>query len=255
MLLENLQDLDKLDSIKWISLSVAILLMGVWFYMQNKHFDYRSQSPSRSDYITLLRAARIRSTLINLMLWGFFASFFIYEFSLNEQSVKTQKTMTPIETIEEREPEVSPIRVDSIPNPDVVAPVEAPVDVSAPQSTTETQLDAVKERYEDVFVSYLYLKRCEKADDADYPAIVQAFQDEASAFDYDPSLFQSVYDAAEGSYSAIYRDSKCDDATLLPVLERFKIWLDETVAAKAASTSSTPVAPIEPNEVPDVATN
>ena len=47
---------------------------------------------------------------------------------------------------------------------------------------------------------------------------------------HDPSLLQSVYDAAEGSYSAIYHDSACDDVTLQPVLARFNAWLADVAS-------------------------
>ncbi len=244
MLVENLQTLNSIDSVKWVSLTIAFLLLGAWFFVQNKHFDYRSGSPSRSDYITLLRAARIRSTVINILLWTFFAGFFAYEFMESQpgsgSNPVARAAVEPV--VEQLAPEVSPIRVERIPAADT-----AVGEASFLSENPETALDALKERYEDVFVSYLYLKRCEKAGDADYPVIVQAFQDEVKNMQYDPSLFQSVYDAAEGSYSAIYRDSKCDDATLLPVLERFKTWLD--------GATEEPVANLEVKETTDVATN
>lgn len=104
----------------------------------------------------------------------------------------------------------------------------------------EDKVDEVKARYEDNFVSYMYLRACNRVQENDYQTILQALQVELKNLNVTKDLSGSVYSAAQGSYEILYTSVNCDDATINPVLQGYNAALQvmRDMIAQDATRSS-----------------
>ena len=129
----------------------------------------------------------------------------------NNKTTETMETVTPAATI---------LHDDSY--------SAAETNDLSPQEI-EAKLDEIKEKYEDIFISYMFLKRCERANASDYTVIINSLSAEIeplqSKQEYQGIMFlESVYEAARGSYDAIYSSTECSTdniAVTLPKYEQF----------------------------------
>lgn len=73
-------------------------------------------------------------------------------------------------------------------------------------------LDNLKERYENVLITYFFLRRCKQADPGDYHIIISALASEMASVNAPGRLQYDILSAAQGSYKEVYARSSCKDA-------------------------------------------
>ncbi len=80
-------------------------------------------------------------------------------------------------------------------------------------------MDEIKQRYEEILVTYFYLRRCSMASTLDYHVIISALAQEMASVNAPGRLQYDVLTAAKGSYREMYLKTKCpadtNDALLL----------------------------------------
>lgn len=81
------------------------------------------------------------------------------------------------------------------------------------ESTTperQAELDALKKRFESLFVLFLYMKQCEIADQTDYHIINSSLAQEMASLNAPGRLQYDILTAAKGSYAELYKNASCD---------------------------------------------
>ncbi|MDE3017263.1 MAG: hypothetical protein KGI29_10175 [Pseudomonadota bacterium] len=73
-------------------------------------------------------------------------------------------------------------------------------------------LDNLKERYENILVTYFFLRRCKQADFGDYHIIISALAQDMASVNAPGRLQYDILTAAQGSYKEVYARSSCKDA-------------------------------------------
>ncbi len=76
-------------------------------------------------------------------------------------------------------------------------------------SDTESGIDKIKTRYEELLVTYLFLKKCGKTDATDYQQIMSALQKDIVRLRAPIRLQYDILTAAKGSYEGLYSRSDC----------------------------------------------
>lgn len=89
----------------------------------------------------------------------------------------------------------------------------------------QQKLDALKERYEETFVNYYYLKRCNLATAQEFHLINSSLLYELSLIDAPAGLRNSVLQAARGTSKEMYGDSPCDNGMTAPMRANLNAYL------------------------------
>jgi hypothetical protein len=79
-------------------------------------------------------------------------------------------------------------------------------------NTPHNATDKIKTSYEELLVSYLFLKKCGKTTAQDYQLIISALQRDLSAQNATERLKYDILTAAKGSYDELYARSDCNEA-------------------------------------------
>lgn len=74
----------------------------------------------------------------------------------------------------------------------------------------KSNVDALKTRYEDIFVSYMFLKKCGLSNPSDYQLISNALKQEMIALNAPSRLQYDILTAAQGSYREVYAKNNCN---------------------------------------------
>lgn len=106
-------------------------------------------------------------------------------------------------------------------------------DIFDPLSTPDAEggepnaLDAIKKRYEGLFVSYLFHKRCERATEDDFNILTKILRKETMYLDTPENFQADIIDAAKGSYREVYARLECDDAGGMENAEKFREFINQ----------------------------
>lgn len=76
-------------------------------------------------------------------------------------------------------------------------------------------LDTLKQRYENILITYFFLRRCKEANPGDYHIIISSLAAEMASVNAPGRLEYDVVAAAEGSYKEVYSRSDCKSAPAL----------------------------------------
>ncbi|MFO0389891.1 MAG: hypothetical protein ACK502_09285 [Alphaproteobacteria bacterium] len=121
--------------------------------------------------------------------------------------------------------------------PQVVAPATAPVqpaapnvqDIYTPSSTegdSQSTMDSLKQRYEDMLVIHFFLDRCGKIDKNDYYIIMAALSQDMASVNAPGRMQHDVLTAAQGSYNEMYAKSPCDSVDLSALISQYKAYIE-----------------------------
>lgn len=140
-----------------------------------------------------------------------------------------QKTITTLtaerDTLKNKKPEVVPCPLCPAPvlPPEPQTPLQEVLD---PQNgDTQTQIDTIKKRYEEILVTYFVLRACEEVAPTDYHVIISALAQEMASVNAPGRLQYDILTSAQGSYKELYSDNACEAATIAPLQEKYKIFI------------------------------
>lgn len=196
--------------IKWVMLLVPLAILLAWHHYQHEIYQRYQQRPTPHVFKELLSAARWRSVQI-VCVWVLAVGLLAYKDIQSFQAEDTDQEET----------------LEALDFPETPPESAQPASTAAPNPVKEAQIDELKFRYEDVFVSYFYLQRCEHADVADLALINESMAKEVAALGGDPNVQASVFSAAQGSFESIYTDTPCDPSYLEPMVRQFEAFMQK----------------------------
>lgn len=97
-----------------------------------------------------------------------------------------------------------------------------------PEDSTQgnqSAMDRIKKRYEDLFVNYMFLKKCGKSSEADYHIINSALSQEMASVNAPGRLQYDILTSAQGSYNEMYAQSDCDAPESEALLAQYKDYI------------------------------
>lgn len=97
---------------------------------------------------------------------------------------------------------------------------------ATPEAAVSDRLDEIKQRYESLFVNYLFLRRCGGAEATDYHVISSALLEELASLDGPSRMHADVLTAARGSYDEVYARIPCDPAKTQALAQQFRAYVD-----------------------------
>ncbi len=74
----------------------------------------------------------------------------------------------------------------------------------------QSAIDRLKKRYEDILVTYFFLKKCGKVQDNDFLVITAALSQEMASVNAPGRMQSDILDSAKGSYNEMYAQSSCE---------------------------------------------
>ncbi|MFO1241973.1 MAG: hypothetical protein U1E36_02040 [Rickettsiales bacterium] len=202
--------------LKWLMLLVPAIMLILWHRTSRRYFEPLLDDPREDTQRALFKLATTRSLVI-IGLWFMLSmTLIVYDlrYPLNS-ALRENETYIP-----------------SISQP--TQPVQIPAQTQTPplQMDTDSELDLLKSRYEDAFLSYFYLKQCKLADEKDYAIIYQAFASQIQRIGLPRSMVDDTVTAALGSYETVYSGAPCKDEYLNPIKNQFHFML-QSLSPKA----------------------
>lgn len=94
-------------------------------------------------------------------------------------------------------------------------------------STKDSAIDATKTRYEELLVTYLFLKKCGIAKPSDYQKINTSMQNALVSLKAPSRLKYDILTAAKGSYDELYARTSCDSMNLEPTVKRYQEYMNK----------------------------
>lgn len=104
-------------------------------------------------------------------------------------------------------------------------------------ASTQTEIDKIKQSYEDILVTFFFLQKCDHAKEEDYMTIHYALSRELRAFGADSHVESDVITAAKGSYQEIYSKISCASQDLNAIETQFMSYT-QTLAQSVPNTAS-----------------
>ncbi len=205
--------------LKWVILLAPLFILLTWHHYQHLFLRGFVHKPSPHAYKEAMKALEWRSGQVAAV-WIVALALVVYS------DIRYYRMLEEMETL------LTPPQADSETAPleplDFSAAPPAAAEQGAPnieEKQREEALDALKFRYEDAFVSYLYLQRCQKADTGDLTTINTALAKSLQALQADPNIQYTIYSAAQGSFEGIYTDIPCEAGNINPVLQQFNAFM------------------------------
>jgi hypothetical protein len=88
-------------------------------------------------------------------------------------------------------------------------------------SDAQSSMDAIKKRYEDILVTYFFLKKCNRVNDAEYNTITSALAQDMASVNAPGRMQYDILTAAKGSYNEIYAKSSCNDKSMATLYSQY----------------------------------
>lgn len=204
--------------LKWMMLLIPAGMLLYWQRASRKNFEPYLDHPSKETQSALYNVAKMRGWAV-ILLWVMLSVTLItydLRFPLREDAP------SPAPRIVENVPPVS----------------DAPMAQLAGMPVEEPQLDLLKSRYEDAFLSFFYLRQCNASRDEDYQQLYINFKKQLAAAGADDKMVENTVSAAMGSFETIYSGAPCDAKYLNPMQERFRQMMAALAPGDAAPTPS-----------------
>lgn len=211
--------------IKWGGITLIWLIFAFLYQNQNKaFFEYIRSTKKR----TLLndRLSQLACSRAFEMLGIFFVlilSMIYYDTRLNksEQDLRvaqgtitasTQKIDTLESSIEEKDQEITSA-------------------TTSPKSleNMEKMLDTLKEKYEELFINYYYLKRCKAITPIEFHLMNSGLIQELTDLNAPAGIRKNILVAAKGTHDEMYINASCDKEIITPMQSNIQTYLQEVV--------------------------
>lgn len=227
--------------VKWACLVCILAAMLVWHVLDYAHTRKRifAQQKNKSlltDYLLKKSFARSVQLLILAVFLVFSVGWYDVRLLRAHMHIADMPKPNELPLFAQQQPPVAP---------DVDAPPALPADVTESlfspgegktpdEMEYSTSLDHLKARYEELIVTFLYLRECGMATDKDYATIMSMLAHEMRSLEASPKMQENILSAAKGSYEEIYRGSPCEGAAMEATKEGFLRFLDHARSKLAA---------------------
>lgn len=208
----------------WLLPVLAALCMFLWHQRQQKQLlsSLKNTPPSPHSSQRLLALAVERSWQA-LLLWLVILGGTIIHDHLNQR--KDAIIITQAAEIDEL---TSSLRVaDSQLQNSPSAKMLARPAPSGLSEELQDKLDLLKAQYEELFVTYYYLKRCRLISPSAFHTMNSALLYELSLLDAPAGIRNSILQAARGTHDEMYAQAPCDESATAPLLQNARIYLEQ----------------------------
>jgi hypothetical protein len=130
--------------------------------------------------------------------------------------IEKSKTMTP----------AMPLSVPSSTTPPAPNSVEALYNPEETATGKQSSMDSLKKRYEDILVTYFFLKKCGRINPGDYHVIISALSQEMASINAPGRLQHDIVTAAQGSYKEMYERSSCTSSDINTTYSNYATYID-----------------------------
>jgi len=89
----------------------------------------------------------------------------------------------------------------------------------------DASINKIKASYEELLVTYLFLKKCDKTSASDYQLINSAMQKDLATVNAPSRLKYDILTAAKGSYDELYAKSDCQKPTVETSFQRYTAYI------------------------------
>ncbi len=95
----------------------------------------------------------------------------------------------------------------------------------------ETAFDQLKAKYEDLFVSYYYLKRCKATTPTEFHLLNAGLVMELTDLNAPAGVRKNILSAAKGAHDEKYGKEPCPDDVIKPMQERVHTYIQQVLTA------------------------
>lgn len=236
-----------LTYVKWLFMFGLCGVLALALRRQNHAYSATVQEGQAG----LLRAAIVRGN-VALALWVMLVLLMIYRDGerVVREGAAYPAAGTPVASavsgVDESAPEDVPVSEDAISEGIAGAQEEladqysgsyTPRTLDAQTLSHEASADTLKATYEDAFVSFMILRKCGMAGDAEFRRLYTGLSAELATLGEEASVAGNVMSAASGSYQILYSSAACDAGSLTPVKEGLESFLARRVPEVPATTT------------------
>lgn len=112
-----------------------------------------------------------------------------------------------------------------------IAVSQASEDVAAMFNTqgdpsTNNVLNTMKQRYEELFINYYFMLRCNNASKTDYHILTSALMREMASVNAPSRLQHDIMTAAKGSYTELYAESPCSGTQTEALATQYRAYVN-----------------------------
>lgn len=228
--MDSRHSIEGLDASVWIRWAIVLVLwiaIALWHYRQQAGFHsfLRSHKQKSAVGVRLYQLAQNRSFEV-LMLCAFIFFGMIYHdtrIRALEQGSFGQRTQIAdsnqvIDTYEE----LLMVQAEELENMQRLAGMD---------ENQQNALDSLKRRYENLYINYHVLQRCNTNSKTDYHLITSALMRQLGQLNAPARQQQNIANAAHGSYSELYVGLECDTPEVTNMQNDMRRYLDSVLAA------------------------
>ena len=233
---------------RWIVLSVLFLIILIWQLREIRRL--RKASIHTTDLVrALFRTINFRSWFLYVLIVVFLLAVMAYDIKLNKLHVQKNESDSQLLLLQKQEAErlaKATAAVQLLNTSPAVQPQEAAED-SKPKTLTAADifgsggankkerisnqiLDEIKLNYEDAFIMYFYMQKCQKAALQDFHLINSSLAYSLAAANAESRIQQDILNAARGSYYEMYSKSSCSDKNLPQLEKRYREYIQQIIA-------------------------
>ncbi len=222
--------------IKWLVIFMPLLSLAIWHFYQDRGYEHFSAQPSPRIFRELQNVARHRSFQV-IGVWMILLLVIVGGDIWNQKAITTipDEPLMAVPVVPAPESPETKTILQTTPELVAVSPDPAASGASPAVSdlSKEEKLDRLKQRYEDMLVSYYFLQRCQHAFPQELEVINKALYSELRILGGDETLHQGIFSAARGSYESVYSDTPCEAKYVDKTLKEYNKMINQLKQAQA----------------------
>ena len=221
----SFSNLDTMAYVRWGALVLAWLAVAFVHQRQNRKFhDYVQQTNTRtplSDRLSKLAYNRAYEVLFLFFILLAGMVFYDTRLAADRQSFATNQA------------EINDLHEKIVSrDADILAQKRALDEartLAALPENLEQKLDDIKKKYEELFINYYYLKRCNAASLQDFHLMNSALIYELTESNAPAGLRKNILTAARGTHDEMYATASCAPEAIGPIKKQVQDYINTTV--------------------------
>ncbi len=207
--------------IQWGGLVLIWLIIAYWHQHQNEVFHQYIRNANKRTPISdrLSQVAHSRAFEVPAIFFVFILTVLYYDTKLHKIA-ETYKTNQQNLTLMEQE-------INTLEK--ALSETQEALKRHAPPESTELALDTLKQKYEELFINYYYLKRCNRILPRDFHLMSAALTHELSMLNAPLIIRKNILSAAKGTHDEMYASMECKEDIALPMQNKIAAYLQTVI--------------------------
>lgn len=205
----------------------ATLLISIWHIFENIKIRKSIEPHSANIRNFIKRLAWFRSIQIISILFLYGLLLVNYNMKLSEERQEIIKLQNQLYAYKTAKPVIlSPLNAQEESQAPDESEIEKVYNPEESEPGRQAAIDSIKKRYEEIVVTYFFMKKCGLSALNDYHIIMSALSQEIASVNAPGRLSYDILTAAQGSYNEMYSKSPCDETSLESLKEQYKAYID-----------------------------